>query len=851
MKQLKYIFLLASISVLASCSDELIQKIDVEKNHGKDVSFSAFAEADDVDTRTYYGQENTENNTYPIYWASDDRIVVGSPMAEVSTDPKHGYKTAVYDITVPDNYQSTGASYAKSIDLNTDVNTEGVRWSTDPTGSFYAIYPYSAQTRRRPGDQYAKEFPRYHNQLHIPKDGTSNPTMGLMVENIQRIWAPSSTAATNGILNMYGSNHSLPMWAQTDNVKNGESVNLRFKPISTCLIITLENSTSAKSATIENIKIISSKTNEYISGRFEMTFPNKSATANEQTINMGTPTNYTLKTDSCYNYVQIIPWIKSPTSDKIETGMHPIIPAGGKMQVCAFFLPQDYTLTSDWKIQIKLNGEYTIERSLVDKQTTMKAGMIQKISLPAFGVNKEWTYTASKWMESLDDKTYLTQITFPGTWYSYCRDQENPENYQQTGWNLAKQLSEGVRAFDLSTRTGSDSDATDAIPTGIVISGTGSGNGDGSTNSSTGYTGGTPLANAIKAIAATFRNTKETGVVVISQESGGNGGHRPIDMSYWLYGVCNVINTQLTEVEDCIYGFGEGEKITAESVLGDVRGKIILKINIDNDVLNNLSETYPYESTPAMISFSPTKWLSDFEDSATGQKIENLDGVSLTSNLEWGSQWENTYKNIILTGTPEYRKGVFAWNFSCTNRTQINPPTSGSNNLWGVGSQPGLPTYAQRKSALETLITEISLVYNEGYHDEWFLFGVGGTQAYQLNGNGDGTYTNIFGVNTPNQTSSPSPTYFAQEMNPWLLGKIKGFFDNNTPCPLGIVFFNQVGNPTYNGQEILDLLIKMNGAFYLQQNPNWVKPGTTPASVTSVSTDHSSGVIKDANWEVI
>ena len=88
-------------------------------------------------------------------------------------------------------------------------------------------------------------------------------------------------------------------------------------------------------------------------------------------------------------------------------------------------------------------------------------------------------------------------------------------------------------------------------------------------------------------------------------------------------------------------------------------------------------------------------------------------------------------------------------------------------------------------------------VYDKSYHNVWFYFNCGGTEAISSS---DGT---------------PSPTDFASTMNSWLLKTINAKTD---PSPLGIVMFNQCNgdNATYHGADIIKAIIEMNSKFYLK-----------------------------------
>lgn len=810
MIRIKHFCILAGVMALAaSCSDEALRKIDVEKNRGNEVAFSAMAEPLKANnTRTYYGNYNSENNSYPIFWASKDNIVVASPMGE------SGHDHAVYHIVVPTTAEGDtvfeGASYADDIVLNDQYSPDGgVRWGGAETGSFYAIYPYSAETLRRPDNLPA--ITRFYNSINLKDkdaDGKDVVTATAKVENVQRIWAPNGTEykEDTGLLQMYGSNHALVMWAQTDNVKSGEEVNLRFKPLSTCLMMTFEcanTETFNKPATIEKITITAGE-NENIAGNMKIQFPAASTDGdpvptvkNDQTFSKGTP-SWTLEEGTGSNTIEIIPWIRSTD---MASGSHPTIQPGQSMQICAFLLPDTYNNISAWTISVEVNGStYTRNLSPTDagednKNVTLKPGQIHEMKFPAFNVSTEWDFNPASWMNELDDNIYLSQLTFPGSWETYSQEFETKYDYQNDVFKSQTTL--GIRAFDLKTRSWSS--GTDSDPSNVIISGSDWPGGW--------YTGGLKVSDVLANIASYIleKAPSETVVVNLRYEPDAQGGNRPIDYQYWMYGLAQAI-TNYAGYQQYIYT----DPITSETTLGDVRGKIVIKINIGEDVSNywsNIPDSYKYQNNlPALISYSPIKWVtsSDVVDPLNDFKVEpnpgNFTFTSLTSVLEWET-WTGEWNSKLINGVPKDRPNIYAWNYSCTNRTYQSGDTLKNN----------LPTLKMRENALDGLKGEAIAVYNLGYHDEWFLFGCGGMYA------DDDTST------PATATLNTNILNFTKDMNKWLDGQIKLLFSQNTPCPLGIVFFNQVGNNgsgnIYYGNDILTNLIKMNNAFYLQQKP--------------------------------
>ena len=138
-----------------------------------------------------------------------------------------------------------------------------------------------------------------------------------------------------------------------------------------------------------------------------------------------------------------------------------------------------------------------------------------------------------------------------------------------------------------------------------------------------------------------------------------------------------------------------------------------------------------------------------------------------------------------------------------------------------------LPTYSHRKTALGSMMSFSKTVYDKSYHNVWFYFNCGGTEATKADG------------------GTVSPIAFATEMNGWLLDllqiKIGDKVNSNgvlapDPSPLGIVMFNQCTSDTYNGPAIIKAIIEMNSKFYLKHAGT--SGGSTGGSTTGGGTNN-------------
>ena len=240
------------------------------------------------------------------------------------------------------------------------------------------------------------------------------------------------------------------------------------------------------------------------------------------------------------------------------------------------------------------------------------------------------------------------------------------------------------------------------------------------------------------------------------------------------------------------------------TVVDDVIGKLIIKVNIDENIAQSGSiywettdrdyvwgtgwvETivphdykYSYDNNlPALFSYNPFLQQMDSPDFSK----------PYYSTLYWKT-WDDTKRSY----TSEFNENSgFTWCFSSANRTQQNP-------VEGATANSTIPTYDQRQAALGAMMTKSKQIYEASTHNVWFYFNCGGTEA------------------TSFDSDNPSPTAFATEMNEWLKDKIAAKNNSDDASPLGIVMFNQctADNNAYYGDDIIKGIIEMNSKFYLK-----------------------------------
>ena len=272
--------------------------------------------------------------------------------------------------------------------------------------------------------------------------------------------------------------------------------------------------------------------------------------------------------------------------------------------------------------------------------------------------------------------------------------------------------------------------------------------------------------------------------MVLSYADGGSGGHRALDYQYFINGIANEI-TQSGATN--IYS----GTIDKNTIVNDVLGKLIIKVNVDDNItIGSYGSDQNY-----LISYNP--FLKQIEAANYAHPYY--------SDLHWKT-WSDDYRTASqLSGiqniTPSEAESKFIWVFSSANRTQTD--TNGASDL---------PTYSNRKTALGSMMSFSKTVYERSYHNVWFYFNCGGTEATTSDDSDGG---------------KPSPTAFATTMNAWLLDLLQIKIGDKVnsdgvlapdPSPLGIVMFNQCtgDNNTYHGADIIKAIIEMNSKFYLK-----------------------------------
>ena len=476
MKTSRYILLsLTAVAIAASCKEELNPDKPINANPGDEVVFGAALPGK---TKTVYGEENTETNTFPIYWVNGDKVRVASPQC------LSGRNTAEYVVAV----DGTTQNYATSL---TKIGDAGVQWGDAEKADFYSIYPSSASTKLEVSGKGVT------TTLHVDATQFASTT-----DNGTSYYAQPAEMG------------NVIMYAKTTAKQSDEAVVLHYTPFSTVIEFELnapaeEIADKVNTLTIQSITL-TAPAGKTIAGDFDFSFDGPSVTPRDGGSNAIT---MHFLDNNQYN-ISLIP--SKPTM---------------KAKMCLMPVSGIDDL-SGWKVEVATSVG-TFSKNLTADTGALKPGLVHKIHLPKLSyATKEWVYEPGHWITSLPDytKIYLSEISLPGAWYAGA---PTKDGYQNTT-NIRELWTLGVRAFAFECRSRSYLAFRD--PDRIVLSGTGS-----KALTSNAYVNTTDyIAPRIKTIADNIESD-EYGVLVLSYADGGEGGTRTEDYSFFLKGVQNEI----------------------------------------------------------------------------------------------------------------------------------------------------------------------------------------------------------------------------------------------------------------------------------------------------------------------
>lgn len=741
-----------SLLALVACNQENMPERPTP-TPGAEVKFGVSLNKTDV-TRTIYGEEHTVKNEkfFPIYWVDGDKVLVTSPQC------LNGRNTAQYKVSVKDD---TPQNYASSLDKTGEV---GVQWGQNPTADFYSVYPA--------------------NNASV-QEGTK---FRLTMPNVQTL-----ELGGDKDVKAYADMNACFMGAVSRKVDNGKDVNLTYTPLSTAIRFTLHGPSDGHgqigSKVVISQVVLKADRDQSIAGDF--------------TVDMNTPKPTVTVTPGGKTYNEITLYTYYPS-----TGGFLTLGRENSVELNAFVIPHENLAVNDkWKLEVTTADGIVYTTFLKGRigDGKLKPGWIHRFKgkLPSLPAKDEWD--PSKWMESVPRNVYLSEISIPGSWNSLNMDFQYAADGSSTlDVNSVKaqedaieaQYKAGVRAFHIDTRWKGKSKFSSDI-TDLSIA-----NGGKERTYKIYLSGGKKVMKDENISFETVLNcitkhVKPKEYMMVFCTFAQNSYEKT--EGEWMKAISDVCakNNKIIDAS----------KISANTVVGDVLGKVIVIVNCEKDpsTIKNL----PHGSSKCLFTYTPiTLNEGNFHSLrwCTG-KIVN----SATPTLEMYSSQAQTMATLDATS-----------GFTDDDRGYC-------------------PTLAERIEKSQNILgfSNDNFGMTDYKHAHWMYHGLGG---YSIDG---GTHLN-------NQEE------VAQALNRWIDDKIKLMAakptgDQTRYYPVGLVLMNYVTGDTY-GKSVVKGILSLNNKFRKAYDPN--KDPLDPSNngslsdVNSAAPGYNSGM-KDKGTDAI
>ena len=601
MKKIVYSLFAVAMVAMGGCQDEVIEEPVVPAETGDEITFGSSLTDIEEQTRTIYGDEPVDG-AYPVTWEEGDQIAIYCPEASNGN--------MVYYKVTPDGKD---ASHSSAV---TKVNPDqaGLQWGQKEEHHFSAFYPAD----RIVGLQNGKI------------------TATIPVEQTPLIWKSTLNDAGGTTYTGVANTDYAFMWAyNTHNKSDGGDVALIFKPWVTILDVEINGPETADAAIKMSAVQLVSTTGETLNGQFTMDF-----TAVETNREAYPTYEQAGEPNATRSYITIQLY-NSETKDFIT------LKKNDKIVVRFYLLPKDTNYDTSTSGRTDLQLRVTPYNSAVLTRTLNAENGAQTGGILAHKVNKVILPSVSQtgpnyWMSSLDPNIYLTELSLPGSKFSYqnTTDQTNVSTHYQS-LSVADQIKNGIRAFHVQT-----------IGDNVDSDGPGRRDDGGNANSmelkisvaenktSIG------LKDMVSTIAQGLKDAEAYGkygeyaFILLTYSGNGSegfgstfgwGGYdwQVAPAQAWMQAVKNDLAEMAQDKET--YRLYTGE-ITPNTTLGQVAGHVIIKVNYnDDDMANYLSRN---EQVPALFSI----W--GLTDQTVRDDFEPTSAYAINM-LRWGTSNHN------------------------------------------------------------------------------------------------------------------------------------------------------------------------------------------------------------------
>ena len=676
--------------------------------------------------------------------------VDGDKVLVTSPQCLNGRNTAQYKVSVPPDKQQ---NYANSLDK---TGAAGVQWGKADKADFYSVYP-------------------------ADNASVIGTTFSLTMPNVQR------DALELGSNKAYADMNACFMGAVSKGVANGSEVNLTYKPLSTAIRFTLHGPSAAEGQTDSEVIIskVVLKADQPIAGDF--------------TVDMSTETPTVERGTNTYKEITLYTYYPS-------TGGYLTLGLNDAVELNAFVIPyKELAVNPNWKLEVT-TAEGTVYTTPLGGTGVgkLEPGKIHRFkgdlpNLPA--PTTDWD--PSNWMVNVPRNVYLSEISIPGSWNSLNDDYQdvNGSTEEKCKAAIKAQYKAGVRAFHIDTRWTPNRDPLAGYnfatkPT-IVRLGTAVGGASNNwDNKKFTRKDNLSFANALEYIASHVQLDEYMIVFcTLAQKSyeETEGG--------WMQAVSDAC-----AADDKII---DARTISANTVVGDVLGKVIVIVNCAKDpkTIDNLPT-----GSKCLFTYTPLE----------------LD--------------ESRYKSLdYCTGAITNSADASLNMFSAQAQIMASPMDATSG--YTVSGRGYAPTLEERKKKTENILkwSLDNFQKTEYAHRDWLYNGLGG---YLCTSGG--------------KEVEDSQKEVAKELNWWIDSKMKLMAakptgDQTPYYPVGLVLMNYVTDATY-GVPVVKGILSHNNKFRKAYDPGKdpLDPSNNGSSsdVNSAAPGYNSGM-KDNGTEAI
>jgi hypothetical protein len=231
------------------------------------------------------------------------------------------------------------------------------------------------------------------------------------------------------------------MFARTENVANGSTVDLHFKPFATVLkfrFMGFNSSLSDPTIYVQNITV-TAPDGTNISGDFTLTISGSAKDATAKAVASGNNTN-SITLNTILPGGGFIPLKKHQAIDfNVFTIPLDNVKMGGDVTKKIADGKATYSCEYPWKVEVKTAQHGTFTYNIIPKvenlntlqagtyeaqEFTLAKGEIHKVKIPQLTVMGTVDWDPTQWMKNIPQPVYLSELSVPGAWY--CMD----KNYQ-------------------------------------------------------------------------------------------------------------------------------------------------------------------------------------------------------------------------------------------------------------------------------------------------------------------------------------------------------------------------------------------------------------------------------------